>query len=73
MPDRAHLHQLLSDYLDGEIPLYELRSQFYSNSFATQVSEKDEGLYRSVHTLGHVHGGKLAGGDAERGYSLAHD
>lgn len=47
MLHRTELHPLLSAYLDGEIPLYELRAHFYSKRLKLE-DNSEEGLYQAV-------------------------
>lgn len=47
MLDRAQLYPLLDAYLDGELPLYELRGRFYSGDIHIN-SDVEDGIYRGV-------------------------
>ena len=47
MHERSQLQSLLSNYLSDDIPLYELRGQFYSDELIATV-DTEEALYRAV-------------------------
>jgi hypothetical protein len=55
MLERAQVSPLLDAYLNGDIPLFELRGRFYSGDLQLQ-DEVEEGIYQSVSMhLAYVH------------------